>query len=132
MQLIFKKAMEIYNTETLNALLGKRKLKHFTFNFSWLSDDENERWQKKISKSYYACGCETGSIFLLLSIVGVGIYFAVNQFTDVAFRITLGKVLWSLLLIFVASGIGKAMGLAMAKRKFRITFIALKGSLSLE
>ncbi|CAN5253039.1 hypothetical protein BH09BAC6_BH09BAC6_21680 [soil metagenome] len=129
MQPTFNMEIEIDNIEALNLLLEQRKIQRFTFNFPWLSDTENEHWQRLLSKYYYACGCETGTFFLLSSIIAVAVYFTLKQTADSYYPITLGKVLWALLFICTTSGIGKAAGLAFAKYRFKKTFIALRDSL---
>lgn len=112
--------MEINNIETLNSLLQRRKLKKFIFRFPNMSEIENEKWQKKISKDYYACGCQTGAIFLILSIISIGTYLVFKIINDSSFYITFQTILYALIIIFIISGIGKAVGLIISNMRLKI------------
>jgi hypothetical protein len=118
--------MEINSIETLNQLLQKKKRKDIVFSFPGLSDSENERWQKKISKDYYACGCETGTVFLLVAVTCTVSYLALHRMADPAFSITFKKIIYSMLIVFIVSGTGKAVGLLIAKNRLKQNIHLLK------
>ena len=83
-----------------------------------LSKEENDKWAALIQKEYKACGCNTGSWFILVSLV----------FSVTFFLLNMSKVLgdikyYSLLLFLLVTGmglIGKVTGIVAANRKLSI------------
>lgn len=122
--------MEINTIETLNQLFQKRKRKDIAFSFSELSDSENEKWEKKILKEYYACGCKTGSLFLMVSLITTIAYLVLHKIMDPAFFITPKIILYALLIVFIASGMGKAIGLFIAKLRLTQNIRRLKATIA--
>lgn len=108
----------IRNKQELNNLLGKPKLHDFSFEFRSLNDLDTQKWLEDIKKDYFACGCDIGATFMIVSILIVGIlilYFSLvgHQFLNLA------NIGYSLLFIFISSGIGKVLGLLIANHRLR-------------
>ena len=88
------------------------------------SKEENEKWAALIQKEYKACGCNTGSWFILIALVFSAGFFLLNTskvFNDIMHYALL------LLLVVVAMGlIGKLTGILAANRKLSILVDILK------
>jgi hypothetical protein len=101
--------VSINNTSQLDSLLNKYKRVDFVFEFPVLNAEENQLWQAKIKRNYFACGCSMGRIFmiwaLLLVVMGIGF----NYFFHLGKFPVMGYV-YASLFIFIMSGIGKAVG----------------------
>ncbi len=80
-----------------------------------LSQENNLKYSKQINNYRNACGCETGTIFLILSIV-VCIIGLISNFSFSGFPF-IQKILCSIVFIFIFSIIGKIVGLLIAKVK---------------
>lgn len=109
--------MVVHDAETLKLLLQKRDLKNITFLFSNLSAKENETWQNKIIKTYYACGCKSGMFFLITTTSIVLAYFIRQAVLSHSIKITYFSVYTALIIILAAALIGKMIGVKIAKYK---------------
>ncbi len=107
--------MEISDQPSLQILTKGKKVKEFTLSFPQFTTEENERWDKKISKDYFACGCGTGKVFLAFSAVSLVVYFIIQNNIKEIF--TLKSIVFSILIVFACSMLGKGIGLFIAKKR---------------
>ena len=114
-----KKELIISRNIDLLQLQGRgRKYSSIRLEVPHFSTEENEKWAALIQKEYKACGCNTGSWFILVSLV----------FSVTFFLLNMSKVLgdikyYSLLLFLLVTGmglIGKVTGIVAANRKLSI------------
>lgn len=105
--------VSINNRSQLVSLLDRTKRVSFIFEFSALSSDENQLWMEKIKRNYFACGCNMGKIFMTyaLLITSAGVLF-LYFFQRSKFSFIVG--VYTVLLIFIMAGIGKAVGKLIA------------------
>lgn len=84
-------------------------------------------WEKRLNTHYRSCGCEAAAVAMavaLVSMVVVAVIFADEALTHpfVAAALGLGS-------LFLASGIGKAVGLHLARLRLKSVVISLKRAL---
>jgi hypothetical protein len=107
--------MEINNLESLDALVARKKLKRFTFNFSTFSESENEQWLRRISRYYFSCGCDTGTIFLMMGMIAIISLIAYRYVNSNSFTVSFQVIVVCIIVLMALSGIGKAVGLIVSK-----------------
>lgn len=95
---------------------GRRRFRALEVAVPQLSPDENETWQKQLDRAYFACGCGEGAAFAVLGVVGYAAW-AVARPEPLAWL----DLLWLVGTFFVAAGLGKAIGLARARRRLART-----------
>ena len=114
------KKVKIDSIEDFQMFLNCKKkfASNIVLNLKIIESSKNEYYSKIINENRNACGCETGSVFMSISIVvgiiwfnvffgGLNKYFAVN-------------FLYFLVFVLVFSIIGKLIGLIIAKIKLEI------------
>jgi hypothetical protein len=121
--------MEINNLKSLDALVAHKKLKRFTFNFSTFSEIENEQWLKRISRHYFSCGCNTGNIFLIVGVITIISLTGYTYISNKSFTVSIQVIVVCSIVLMALSGIGKAVGLIIAKRLLRKEIDCLKDAL---
>ncbi len=119
----------VEDTQSFNQLLKDKKsyITDVAFNFSSFTHEENLKYGKKFNKYYFACGCDTGTYFMLGAIILVVLLYFFN-----ANFVTLGLVKWiiySVIFVIVFSIIGKLVGLLSAKIKLNILIRNIKKQL---
>jgi hypothetical protein len=85
---------------------------------------EKEKWQKKLRRYYFACGCKEGAVASILLFCLFWIY----SVFDKSLSIILSWEAWLLsgLMILVGAVLGKALGLAYAKYALKYSVRKLK------
>jgi|AntAceMinimDraft_17_1070374.scaffolds.fasta_scaffold11300_4 hypothetical protein len=75
--------------------------------------DDNQKYSEKINKHYFACGCETGTYFMVIAILFT-ILFSTFRFI---FKDTslLWSIIYSAIFVLIFSITGKLIGLLFAK-----------------
>ena len=113
------KDMEVIkNKKELLRFFSEKQIKDFIFEFEELDAIQTQKWIEKIKKDYLACGCDTGALFLILSLLTIIIFFSIKWLKDLP-CLTSTNVLYSILLLFLAAGIGKIVGLIIAKHRLK-------------
>jgi len=88
------------------------------------NDDETKiRSVEKIKKYGNECGCSWGANFLLASLTGVTVYLLFYYEWQNANPVKL--ILIVILPVFVSSGIGKIIGIGIAKIRLRMLYKSL-------
>ncbi|MBO9563668.1 MAG: hypothetical protein J7621_12880 [Niastella sp.] len=120
-----KQELVITNKADLLKLQGRgRKYSRIELNVPHFAKEENERWAKLVQKEYKACGCNTGSYFIMAAILFSLAYFLLNMTVVID---NIGYYLVRLLGLAVIMGlIGKASGLIAAHRKLHLLIGILK------
>lgn len=89
--------------------------------------EENDRWAALIEKEYKACGCSTGSYFIMAAVVFSLVFFLFNisaVVNDISYYLV------RLLILVLGMGLtGKLTGLIMADKKLRLLINILKRKL---
>ena len=88
-----------------------------------LAEADAKTWEAKLSRYYFACGCELGSAVLLVALPAyvVALALAPGGFRSATWRDAVAGVLIG----FVAAGVGKAAGLIHARWRLRTTVRSL-------
>lgn len=86
-----------------------------------LSDEENRVWNQRIEAAYFACGCGEGAAAGVLGLLGYGVWAVVSAAPPGWL-----DLVWLFAVFFVASGVGKAIGLARARRSLAATVAGLE------
>ena len=105
---------EIYQLEEIAA----KRLNTFTLLFSDFSEQENKDWELKLTKDYYACGCETGSAFLIVSMI-ISIVYSIYSFKTDTMNIDLNFIFTQLIVFILAAVLGKTIGLVRSKIRMK-------------
>lgn len=93
---------------------SRRRFNRIRLRLPALSSSENAGWEDRLERGYLACGCaEAGALGAISIVVGASWV----AFDGVAFTGSQG--LWLLVIFFLATGIGKAIGLARARSRLR-------------
>jgi hypothetical protein len=84
-----------------------------------LPDKDVKSWQTELSRYYFACGCEFGSVVLLVALLSYVIAVAVasHGFETATWRDLVGGVV----VCVIAAGVGKLTGLLYARYRLRMT-----------
>lgn len=87
-----------------------------------LDPETRSDFEKRLNGHYFACGCDTAALFIVIAIVG-SLTLIVAGGAD-----NLGKWSWLLgfLLVLVAAALGKFVGKLRAERQFRQVVAELK------
>jgi hypothetical protein len=111
--------MRIEDPQALNALLAKKGLNDLELQIPHLSAEENRIWLKKIKKDYYACGCETGTAFLVAGILFTGLFFFWEIINNSSFHLHASLIIYAVLILFIMSAIGKFLGLLISSIRLK-------------
>lgn len=118
----------ISNSEALFELLKPGRKIAFIFSFPELDIPSNKFWQARIQKDYHACGCETGAAFALTAAT-LAIGYLVCRFFLTGHGIYTGHIMWSMAVILGAAGMGKFLGISLAKIRLKKKIGALSETL---
>lgn len=119
--------MQIRSVYELELLMGKRRRPRrpdrLVLAIRGLPDADARVWEAKLSRYYFACGCEAASVVLAVVLAA---YIVAVALTSGGF----GSFSWRDLVVgagigFAAAGIGKLAGLLHARRRLRATVRAL-------
>lgn len=119
------KELVIAGGSELDVLLysGKR-FRSLKVRITHFSEQENNYWEQRVRKVYFACGCETGAFFVFVAILVVFSYLLLF-YAEVA-----SAPLWYLgrigMLLFASGAVGKVVGIANAKYKLHEAVDALR------
>lgn len=105
----------IRNLEELNSLKKNKKtnLSEIIIDLPNITIEENQKYSAKINKYYFACGCETGTYFMVIAILSMIILSAFGFiFKDTSL---LWSIIYSVIFVLIFSIIGKLSGLSLAK-----------------
>jgi hypothetical protein len=88
-----------------------------------IAEADAKSWETRLSRYYFACGCEAGSVVLLVALAAyvVALAMAPGGFGAATWRDAVAGVLVG----FVAAGVGKAAGLIYARWRLRRTIRSL-------
>ncbi|HAQ20751.1 MAG TPA: hypothetical protein DCR40_16195 [Prolixibacteraceae bacterium] len=102
-------------TNSLRKIQFDNELRTYIFNLSEFSPDENQKISDQVNGFHNACGCETGSIFMNLTLVIMvaGYFISGGKIT----AITLHEIVWCAGITLFAALTGKGIGLFRARRK---------------
>lgn len=93
-----------------------------------LNEAENELWQARFRRRASACGCNAGAVAGLLTLIAVigwaGARWLLQGELPGILQGTAGLVM-----VFAATGVGKALGLAFAEHGWRQDLAELRGLL---
>jgi hypothetical protein len=79
------------------------------------SDDPQRATYQERAIAYQGdCGCSTGAAFMAVSILGVAIAFAVDR------RIAVVRIVLAMATVLLATAVGKAVGLAVARLRLAL------------
>lgn len=115
----------------LESLLGRRhrgrRPDRLALDVESLAEADAKRWEARLSRYYFACGCEAGSVVLLvaLAVYVVAVGLAPGGFGAATWRDAVAGVVVG----FVAAGVGKAAGLIHARWRLRTTIRSLASAL---
>jgi hypothetical protein len=112
------------NIDLLELERRARKYHRIRVEVPHFSKEENEKWAALIQKEYKACGCNTGSWFILISLLFSAGFFLLNM-SAVLSDIRHYSFMMFLLVVGMAL-IGKVAGLLAANRKLSILVHILK------
>jgi hypothetical protein len=108
----------IKNSKDLLILLDRPMLQDFKFDFEGLDASETQRWLEEIRRDYFSCGCDTGAIYMTTSAIIVAIFFLALYLAGLPI-LTYTNILCSAFFIFLAAGVGKFIGLGVARHRLR-------------
>jgi hypothetical protein len=77
-------------------------------------DPQRASYQKRAIAYQSDCGCSMGAAFMVGSILGVAIAFAVDH------RIALVRIVLAMATVLLATAVGKAVGLAVARLRLAL------------
>lgn len=80
-----------------------------------LTEEENERWAKRIEESYFACGCTEGAAFLVLGTISYVFYLLAVRHRGIQRHDALTGIGLALFL----SILGKCCGLLLARIRLK-------------
>jgi len=115
---MLKDPVVIKNRKELLILLDRPKLQDFNFEFEELDAPTTQRCLGEIRRDYFACGCDTGAIYMIVSMAIVVIFILLLYWAGLPI-LTFTNVLCSGLFIFLSAGVGKLIGLVLAKHRLR-------------
>lgn len=120
----------VKNTEMLDELLQKKKyhISNIVIDLPELTIEENQFYSKRINKYYFACGCDTGTYFMVGAfLLSLMLFF----FNLILVEMGLFKwIIYSLILILLSAIVGKLVGLTFSKIKLYKTIKLLKNKIS--
>lgn len=111
--------------QKLESLLNWRKKYNFSFTFKELSAIENNNWYNKITKNYKACGCNTGKIFTMVSLVIIFTYYII-QFKQNNISPYNSFYLYAFIFLVFFSLLGKMIGKMIAYKHLKNDINELK------
>jgi hypothetical protein len=115
----------------LESLLNRRRREgrpaRLVLDVEGLAEADAKRWEARLSRYYFACGCESGSVALLIALAAyvIALALAPGGFGAANWR----HVVAGVAVGFVAAGIGKVAGLIHARWRLRTTIRSLAGTL---
>ena len=113
----------------LRLLLASDPKSQFKFEFPTFTSTQNDYWYKAVSKYYKPCGCETGSIFLMVAFVLSLSYHSFNLIY-LSKSLSWAIVLYTLFFILIAALLGKLFGIRLAKIRLKNIINELSVSLN--
>lgn len=97
-------------------------------NLAIFDDRRNRYYSRIINKNKNACGCETGTVFMLIAII-MGISWLIIDFTGFTTRFFY-NMLFCILFVGLFSMLGKLTGLLIAKRILKVTLKEIKQNIT--
>lgn len=123
--------LRIRTVADLEALLARRGLAprpdRLVLDVGGITETDARAWEAKLSRYYFACGCEVASVVLLLALFGYLVVIAASPGGLGA--ATWGDAVRGALVGFAAAAAGKAAGLVYARRRLRTTIRSLAARL---
>lgn len=122
----------ITNSDSIKALMDKKKRETFhriKVETGTLDENKAKRFEKKLNKYFFACGCEMGAIFAFTAIIAYLIIQLLFLKKNITFTCDWQTIKWGLLVLFTAALSGKITGLVIAKFKVKTTIKKLKQEL---
>lgn len=118
------------NTEgQLVALLDLKNNQPFVFSFPEFTVEENKVWTERIKKNYFACGCNTGAIFMLLTITFLIIFFLYKN--TLKHEIYYVDYFYGFIMVFLMSIVGKVIGKKISNFKLKKDIYQLQATLKM-
>jgi hypothetical protein len=104
--------------------------KEIILNLTFFNNLTNTKYTKKINKYRNACGCDTGTVFMIVSILVTISYFKLNyKYFQSEY---LKYLICGLVFIIACSLFGKVFGLLIAKYKLKITISEIKHHITIK
>ena len=114
--LTISSSSDLYQLLLRGIFKRKNRVDRIVLKFDRLSSEEITNWQKTLNDLYTDCGCSAGSLVLITS---MAIYFVFILFTKGIPNITGYDLLIGVGIFFGSAGIGKIIGIQLARKKFR-------------
>ena len=80
-----------------------------------LADEESIYWRTKLHSLRYSCGCKSGSVALLLSLMASLYYFLYAAETIYSTR---QKLMYIFLICFGSAAVGKIIGISLSRIRY--------------
>ena len=98
-------------------LRRKRGVGHVVIADPRLPKEQRDAWEREINSKLHACGCAEASVGMLVGLFGVLAFLIVRWAGGAGFAWSdLG---WAFAILFMASLVGKMVGLARAETRYR-------------
>ena len=111
------RVLTLCNKGDLYGVLRSCRPKRLQLNLAQLDESEQRLWNRSLNASLSACGCQEGTIALLVGTVLMGVGLALRL---LAWPGTVVKdISAAFLALAFCAGLGKAFGKWRAKRRFR-------------
>jgi hypothetical protein len=102
-------------TRTLRKFSLNNELKTYTFNLTEFSVEENQRISGQVTEYHNACGCNTGSLTMTITLVSAVSYFFISGGT--ISTLSGNDILLGSGITIAGALVGKAIGLLQARWK---------------
>ncbi len=120
--------LRIRTVADLESLLTRRRhrprFNRLVLDVKGIAETDARAWEAKLSRYYFACGCEVASVVMLLALAGylVALTVAPGGLRASTWRDAVGGIVVG----FSAAAVGKVAGLLHARRQLRTTIRSLR------
>lgn len=94
------------------------------------TEEENDRWSRRLTEHYQACGCTASAVTMLVGLVVVGGYLAVGFLAGQGVDAVASA--GGLLAVGVLGAVAKALALRVSRRRFRSLARDLQATIELD
>lgn len=109
-----KEMISISESKALDRLLQKNERLEFIFEFPAFDTAQNRAWEQRVKQDYFACGCDTGTLFLFGGVMLLVCFYLFRNS-----GISLADVLPSIALLFSAAVAGKWIGIKRSEHALK-------------
>jgi hypothetical protein len=120
----------VRTAEDLDRLLSadRRRVRRLALALESLNPEDQASWERRLNRHYRACGCEGGAVALVVTLLGASVLaFRYHDLLGEHPFVAGGGILLALL---IATGLGKAVGLAIARRRLEGAVVSLRRRLA--